>query len=283
MKKAVVVSILVILVFLTLPLDVSISFDLERDPPAATGGEAEFSGIEQIPYILDVMENHGVKATFFVTGRVVHRFPDVINEIDNHGHEIGVHGSFFHDERLKGLPRSEQREKIMATITSIENLIEKAPKGYRAPGHAFDENTIFSLEDLNITYDSSVVPSLGGWYLYGHPLYAPSHPYFHRGADVLEIPITPVLFDGNLDSLLAYQGTFITKTELFWAAFKAKVTGVPLVLYLHPGLMTDLENSPKDYRASAARLGDFEGILDFLGLFKPRYVTLEEIAKEYSR
>jgi hypothetical protein len=139
------------------------------------------------------------------------------------------------------------------------------------------------LEDLNITYDSSVVPSLGGWYLYGHPLYAPSHPYFHRGADVLEIPITPVLFDGNLDSLLAYQGTFITKTELFWAAFKAKVTGVPLVLYLHPGLMTDLENSPKDYRASAARLGDFEGILDFLGLFKPRYVTLEEIAKEYSR
>jgi peptidoglycan/xylan/chitin deacetylase (PgdA/CDA1 family) len=283
MKWAVVISILFIWVFLSLPLDVSISFDLERDPPAATGWEVEFSGIEQIPQLLSVLEKHGAKSTFFVTGRVVHRFPEVITHIDNQGHEIGVHGSFFHDERLKGLPRSRQRDKILATITSIKNLTEKAPTGYRAPGHAFDDATLNSLEDLNITYDSSVVPSLGGWYLYDHPIYAPPHPYYPGGVEVLEIPTTPVLFDGNLDSLLAYQGTLITKAELFWATFKAKVTGTPLVLYLHPGMMANLENSPKDYRASTARLKDFEGILDFLDLFQPRYMTLEEIAKEYSR
>lgn len=283
MKKAAVVLILLILwIFMTLPFKVSISFDLERDPPLAMEGRTTFRGVNRVPEILGLLERHDTKATFFVTGRVVDRFPSLLNEIGSRGHEIGVHGAFYHDERLKGLSVAEQKEKIGSTAASIQNLTGRAPEGYRAPGHLFDENTILALHDLNFTYDSSAVPSVGGWYLYGHSLYTPAHPYFHGETGILEIPITPVLFDGNLDSLLAYQGTLLTKIELSWAVLKAKVGGAPLVLYLHPGMMTDLENSPKNYRASTSRVHQFEEILSFLDLFNPRYTTLEETARDFS-
>ncbi len=280
MRKHLAASFLAILLILFYaPLDVCISFDLERDPPAASEGKTSFRGIEEIPEVLKILEQHGTRGTFFVTGRVAERFPGQLKELDSLGHEIGVHGGFYHEEKLQGLSMDEQGKRISVTVGEIKDVTGKSPKGFRAPGHLYDENTILSLRDLGFIYDSSSVPSLGGWYLYGHPPYYPYRPYRLKGG-VLEIPISPVLFDGNLDSLLAIQGESITKIELVWALLKSKLSRAPLVLYLHPGMMTDLENSPKNYRASRRRLEEFDRVLNFLDHFNVRYVTLEEVALE---
>jgi peptidoglycan/xylan/chitin deacetylase (PgdA/CDA1 family) len=42
--------------------------------------------------ILDLLDEKKVKATFFVLGWVADRAPDLIQEVERRGHEIGVHG-----------------------------------------------------------------------------------------------------------------------------------------------------------------------------------------------
>lgn len=44
------------------------------------------------PLILNVLRNHGSRATFFVLGEKVLKFPDLTERIVAEGHEIGVHG-----------------------------------------------------------------------------------------------------------------------------------------------------------------------------------------------
>lgn len=267
------------------PLYVSISFDLERDPPAINYGRTSFEGIEKVPDILDVMDTHGAMGTFFVTGRVVERFPETVQSIEQRGHEVAVHGGLYHDENIAGLPREEQKAKILQTKMRIENITGGEVVGYRAPGHQIDARTLLALEGLGFVYDSSVVPSIGGRILYNHGAFSPDAPYHPRkddpflpgSMDILEIPLTPVFINGNLDSLLAYQGVAITKVELILAAVKCKIRRKPMVLYLHPGLMTDLPNEPLDYRSGEHLIAEFDDTLAFLDLFGARYVPLEEI------
>ena len=42
--------------------------------------------------ILDLLDEKKIKATFFVLGWVAERAPDLIQEVERRGHEIGVHG-----------------------------------------------------------------------------------------------------------------------------------------------------------------------------------------------
>lgn len=56
---------------------------------------------DDTPKILDLLERHGAKATFFVIGERAARWPELIREIVRRGHEIGHHththpvGSFW--------------------------------------------------------------------------------------------------------------------------------------------------------------------------------------------
>ena len=42
--------------------------------------------------VLDVLEAHGVKATFFFLGEVAERFPALVRRVAAAGHEVGSHG-----------------------------------------------------------------------------------------------------------------------------------------------------------------------------------------------
>lgn len=43
------------------------------------------------PYFLEVLESHGIKATFFVVGEQVENSPELLSRIVAAGHEVGVH------------------------------------------------------------------------------------------------------------------------------------------------------------------------------------------------
>src|SRR6056297_1941384 len=58
--------------------------------------------------ILDLLDENGVNATFFVLGWIAERVPNLVKEIHNRGHEIASHGyshqlnttSFFSENEL---------------------------------------------------------------------------------------------------------------------------------------------------------------------------------------
>lgn len=59
---------------------------------------------EATPWILDVLDNYGIKATFFMVGENAFKHPDLLEEVKRRGHRIGNHtynhmGAFKHTNK----------------------------------------------------------------------------------------------------------------------------------------------------------------------------------------
>ena len=85
--------------------------------------------------VLDVLDKHDAKATFFVIGHKAEKNPELVREILERGHALGVHG-FAHD-RLFSLRGSKRvREDLERAIRTLEIITDKTPTLFRPPiGH----------------------------------------------------------------------------------------------------------------------------------------------------
>ena len=105
--------------------------------------------------ILELFRKHGTKATFFVLGTVAEWYPELIEEIKNDGHEIGIHG--YTHRRLCHHTRESFDEEIKKTIL-ILNSMGVRPRGYRAPAFSTADFLYDILSENGIAYDSSIIP-----------------------------------------------------------------------------------------------------------------------------
>jgi peptidoglycan/xylan/chitin deacetylase (PgdA/CDA1 family) len=85
-----------------------------------------------VPRILDFLDRHGIKATFFVPGWVAERFPDRIKEIHNRGQEVGAHG-YLH-ENLSKITEEEEREIWKKVYKILTDITGAPPRLYRTTG-----------------------------------------------------------------------------------------------------------------------------------------------------
>jgi len=90
------------------------------------------------PQLADLFREHGGKATFFVVGRELERYPDVAKALHEEGHELGNH-SYTHP-RLPELSEAGRREELDRTEALIERIAGAKPTSYRAPYLATDES-----------------------------------------------------------------------------------------------------------------------------------------------
>jgi len=88
---------------------------------------------ETTPRLLEILQEEGVKATFFVLGRQVVRYPELLKDEYEQGHGIGNH-SYSHDYSLV----YNSPETFLAEIKQAEEVIFKTigirPRMVRAPG-----------------------------------------------------------------------------------------------------------------------------------------------------
>ena len=85
--------------------------------------------------VLDILDRHQAKATFFVIGRKVEKHPDVVREIVARGHEIGVHG-FAHDRLFAFRGPRRVRGDLERAIRVVEGVTKRRPQLFRPPiGH----------------------------------------------------------------------------------------------------------------------------------------------------
>ena len=78
---------------------------------------------ESTPFILDTLKELGVKATFFVVGENVKRYPDLFRRIISEGHSIGNH-TYNHMGSLKHYVRTylsniETANAVMETAANV--------------------------------------------------------------------------------------------------------------------------------------------------------------------
>lgn len=97
---------------------ISLTFDDGPDPKVT-------------PIILDILKKHQIKATFFVVGKNVEAYPDVLKRIYKEGHQIGNH-SYKHNYQMFNLPSNILKE-VNYTSELIFKVIGKYPIFYRPP------------------------------------------------------------------------------------------------------------------------------------------------------
>jgi peptidoglycan/xylan/chitin deacetylase (PgdA/CDA1 family) len=99
--------------------------------PAGRTLGAHPSVTEVLPRLLDELDGHALRATFFVEAINCELYPDAVREIAARGHELGHHG--FRHERWADLSPQRETEILRRGITAFAEL-GIAVAGFRPPG-----------------------------------------------------------------------------------------------------------------------------------------------------
>lgn len=141
-----------------------------------------------VDVLLETLDKHQVKATFFTLGWIAERYPAMVGRIVAGGHELASHGYGHH--MVGELGPQLFREDVVKAKAILESLAGCEVIGYRAPSFSVGRDTLWALDILAETghsYSSSIYPIK-------HDLYGmPDAPRFaHQRSGLLEIPATSI-------------------------------------------------------------------------------------------
>ncbi len=85
---------------------------------------------EYTPRLLDVLKEHGVRATFFVIGRAASEFPELVRRMVEEGHVVGNH-TFNH--KLELLSVEELLREVQQTTETLQGILGRTPTLFRPP------------------------------------------------------------------------------------------------------------------------------------------------------
>ncbi|MEU3492827.1 polysaccharide deacetylase family protein [Kitasatospora cineracea] len=87
--------------------------------------------------VMDLLAQHHARGTFFLEGRDIHSFPDVVRRIAAEGHEIGDHT--WNHPRLTEIPDAEVRDELTRTADAIAEVTGSRPTLMRPPEGRTDD------------------------------------------------------------------------------------------------------------------------------------------------
>jgi polysaccharide deacetylase family protein (PEP-CTERM system associated) len=183
--------------------------------------------------ILDLLDEHGARATFFTLGWVAERYPALVRSMVGRGHELASHG--YAHERVTDLSESAFSADVTRSKAILEDVGGVAVAGYRAPSFSIGAGNLWAFDALaraGYRYSSSVYPVRHDHY--GMPD-APRFAYAVR-AGLLEVPpTTSRLFSHNLPSSGGGYFRLMPYALSRWMLRRVNaVDGEPTVFYFHP-------------------------------------------------
>jgi peptidoglycan-N-acetylglucosamine deacetylase len=180
-----------------------------------------------VPLILEMLARKGLKATFFVPGRVGERYPDRVRAILADGHEVGLHG--YTHRSPSDLSRDEEAEELEKSLSILRDLGAE-PAGYRSPSWDFSTNTLELLAAAGLLYSSNMMDDL--------------RPYLHEAFGIVELPVQWQLDDAPhfwFDDIANWSKKISTPSEVreIWEAefLGIHALGGMTVLTTHPQII----------------------------------------------
>jgi polysaccharide deacetylase family protein (PEP-CTERM system associated) len=187
--------------------------------------------------LLDLLDTHHTRATFFVLGWVAERHPQLVRTIHARGHEVASHG--YAHQRIYTQSPAQFRQETQRSMRLLEDIVGERIHGYRAASYSITRENLWALDILGeegFTYDSSIFPI-------HHDRYGiPGYPRFchvlnnHGGGQLIEFPISTMRLAG-VNVPIAGGGYF----RLFPYALIAwglrsinRLERQPALIYLHP-------------------------------------------------
>lgn len=110
---------------------------------------------------LDLFDELGITATFFIVADVVDNYPGLVEKIADRGHEIGCHGlhhecAIHPDTKEARFTKEEYRERIREAKRLLEDASGQKVRGFRAPNAYVDGWVLDVIEQVGFRYDTSV-------------------------------------------------------------------------------------------------------------------------------
>ncbi len=102
--------------------------------------------------ILDILRQHNIQATFFVTGQKAQQFPEVIKRMLNEGHFVGNHT--MNHKKLTFLSKPVVLHEIQSCNKILRKLGDFKPTLFRAP-HGFKR---FGLRKILNKFELKLIP-----------------------------------------------------------------------------------------------------------------------------
>ena len=124
------------------------------------------TGVRVTPRIfdfLDMLDDEGVKVTFFCVAEIARENAGLLREILRRGHAVGCHG--LDHELLTNKSLGQFIEETRQAKTMIEAAAGREITGYRASCFTMERDKLDALRDLGFNYDSSKIRFAQ------HPLY----------------------------------------------------------------------------------------------------------------
>ena len=137
---------------------------------------------------LDLLDESGVKATFFALGWVADELPEVLRAIVARGHEVASKG-YLH-RTIQEMTPAEFREDVQRSREAIERATGTRVVGYRVARGQFGREDLWALDilaDEGFAYDSSFYPR--AFSTLAEPWRRFQFTHRHAGAQIEEFPL----------------------------------------------------------------------------------------------
>lgn len=124
------------------------------------------TGVRVMPDLfdfLDMLDEEGVKATFFCVAELAEENADILMELLRRGHALGCHG--LDHTRLTDKSVDQFMAETIEARAMLERATGRAITGYRASCFTMERDKLEALRALGFTYDSSKIR------FEQHPLY----------------------------------------------------------------------------------------------------------------
>ncbi|MBQ7875244.1 MAG: polysaccharide deacetylase family protein [Oscillospiraceae bacterium] len=104
---------------------------------------------DDIPSILEILDEYEAKATFFILGQWAEDNPDAVKMIAKAGHEIGTHSNTHPD--MAKINAEEIEKELTRSCERIEKSGGGSPSLFRAPSGSYSNELIKTAQELGFT------------------------------------------------------------------------------------------------------------------------------------
>lgn len=97
-------------------------------------------GDQDIPALLDILDQYQAQATFFIVGVWAEKYPDTVKLIAKRGHTVANHG--YSHAHMTQIPEAKIEEEILRCTEVLEKLTESKVTLFRPPYGEYDAITV---------------------------------------------------------------------------------------------------------------------------------------------
>jgi polysaccharide deacetylase family protein (PEP-CTERM system associated) len=192
--------------------------------------------VRNVDRILAVLDECGVKGSFFVQGKVAETFPRLVSSLVAEDHEVQSHG--YSHRPLSSMSRAELRDELERAKKTVEDASGTAVTAFRAQDFSILASNLWSLEtlaDVGFEIDSSIFPMRARRYGIADWPVEPHYVVLDGGARILEVPVA-IWSLGRIRVPVAGGGYLrVLPRRLIEGGLRSiGEAGRPAVIYCHP-------------------------------------------------